>query len=453
MSAVLEPARYCLSSLDLLATLRYILNTYNCAFLVAHAAPLECQNLRNETAVGMSLDIATGLGRGRLSTVPVLSYGFRPFFLGAAVWAVVAMMLWIAAMMGYVNLAPRYGAVAWHAHEFLFGYLGAAMTGFLLTAVSNWTGRTPIAGGTLLWLFVLWLAGRIGFLFGGEIGGIAPVADSLFLFVVAAVVGREIAAARNWRNVKVVIILVAFACANVLFHLQALAGGAPAVAMRLALSLAVMMLVVIGGRLVPSFTRNWLIARKGSRYPALFDWVDSASILAAAAGLVLWTAMPDSTPTGLALLLGAFAQAARLARWRAAATWREPLLLILHVGYAFVPLGFLSVGLSVLRPDWLSPAGAIHAWTAGAIGVMTLAVMTRVSLGHTGRPLTATPATTAIYVAAICAALARIAAPLAESPDAWLALAGVAWMLAFTGFLLRYGPILLATRFDGSKTC
>ena len=385
---------------------------------------------------------------GPLHAVPLLSNGVRPFFLGACIWAAAAMALWVATLTGHLSIDPRYGVVAWHAHEFLFGYVGAVLAGFLLTAGPNWTGRPPLTGAPLLALFSLWLAGRLALLAYARLGLLALAIDSSLLVVVALWFAREIIAARNWLNLRVVALISALATANVLFHLEVVRTGAPTVTVRLALSLIVALIMVIGGRITPTFTRNWLIARRRPPYPALFNRIDAVAITLGVAGLVSWAAMPQHAVSGGLLLAGGAAQIVRLARWRGAATLREPLILILHVGYAFVPLGFLAAGLSVFRPDVLPATAALHAWTAGAIGVTTLGVMTRVTLSDTGRPPRAPPVTSLIYAAAILAALLRIVAPLSAFTLPLLQAAAVAWILAFAGFVLVYGPFLIRESAD-----
>lgn len=391
--------------------------------------------------------------RRQLTSIPLLSYGFRLFFLGAAIWAAFAMILWIGAMIGRFDLVSAYGAVAWHAHEFLFGYLAAALAGFLLTAVPNWTGRRPITGAPLLGLFALWFAGRVTLLAINQFGMTAIIVDLLFLFMLAFVVGWEIIAAQNWRNLRIVLLVIALALANVLFHLEVIRTGSPALAIRVSLSVIVTLIMVIGGRLTSSFTRNWLISRKAQRYPALFDRIDAIAIVIGITSLAIWVAMPDQTVAGLALLGSAAAQTVRLARWRGTTTWREPLVLILHVGYAFIPLGFLTVGLSILRPDILLQSAALHAWTAGAVGVMTLGVMTRVSLGHSGRSLTASRTTIGIYVAIVLAATMRVIAPFCGPILLLLVASAVVWTIGFLGFVAFYGRFLVKARIDGHATC
>jgi uncharacterized protein involved in response to NO len=389
-----------------------------------------------------------GIPRLKPGYIPLLSYGFRPFFLGGAVWACAAMVLWIGLLTGRWSFAAGYGAVAWHAHEFLFGYVSAIVTGFLLTAIPNWTGRLPVQGGTLLALFLLWVAGRVAMLAADRIGvATAMIVDASFLFILCAVILREIITGRNWGNLKVVVLIAALALANACFHAEILWTGAPGYGMRLAAVAIVALIMVIGGRITPSFTRNWLARQGAGKLPAPFGRFDVGALAFTAAALILWIAAPDWRATGAALIAAAIVQAARLRRWAGERTWREPLVLILHLGYLFVPLGALILGLSVLWPDTVPPSGALHAWTTGAVGVMTLAVMTRATRGHTGRELAADRPTRAIYLFVALAALARVAAALLPGWSGVLyAAAAALWVAAFGGFVLVYGPMLLFPR-------
>ncbi len=384
----------------------------------------------------------TGLAR-----IPVLSYGFRPFFLGGALWALVAMLLWVGVVTGRWEIAINYGPLAWHAHEFLFGYVGAIIAGFLLTAIPNWTGQLPIRGGPLLALFLLWLAGRVALLAVDQIGAFpAASIDSLFLLMLALVASREIVAGRNWRNLRVIALVFVLALANVGFHAETILFGAPDYSLRVAIAVIIVLIMLVGGRIVPSFTHNWLVREGSDRLPISFDRFDMLSILLAAAALIAWIVLPVSAVTGLLLTLAGLAQFLRLLRWAGLGAWREPLVLVLHVGYAFVPLGFFIVGASVWWPAMVPPTGALHTWTAGAMTLMTLAVMTRATRGHTGRELTAGAATQFIYAAAILAALARILPLAAEFSSTLLAISAAAWIAAFGGFVLWYGPMLLRNR-------
>lgn len=380
-----------------------------------------------------------------LARVPWLSYGFRPFFLGGAVWSACAMPLWIGRVTGRLSFATSYGAINWHAHEFLFGYVGAIIAGFLLTAVPNWTGRLPVRGGPLLVLFLIWTAGRAALLLVDLIGVIPAAAiDSLFPAAFAALVLREVIAGRDRRNLKVALLVTLFALVNVSFHVEVFVSGAAGYAMRAAIAIVVTLISLVGGRITPSFTRNWLAKRGSQRLPQPFGRYDMIALASGLLATLLWIAFPEAQATAWATIGAGVLHIIRLARWAGIRTWPEPLVLILHVGYAFVPLGFVMIGLSILAPRLMPASDALHAWTAGAMGVMTLAVMTRVSLGHSGRALTASAATQAIYAAIVVAALARIAAPvLGGWSMAVLEIAAAAWTLAFAGFVLIYGPMLI----------
>lgn len=391
----------------------------------------------------MSEPTPTASAPAGLATVPLLSHGMRPFFLAAALWAVAGMALWIAALRGHALPGAGYGLLAWHAHEFLFGYVGAVLAGFLQTAAPNWTGRPSLTGAPLLALVLLWLAGRVALYFYAYAGSYALAVDVALLVAIALWFARQIIAARDWLNLRVVALILALAASNVAFHREVVLHAAPGVAARLALALIVALIMVIGGRITPAFTRNWLIARRRPPYPPAFGWPDALTTAVGALGLVGWIFWPERSATGWVLLAGGLAQALRLARWRGLATLAEPLVLILHVGYAFVPLGFISTGLAVLQPALLPATGALHAWTAGAIGVTTLGVMTRVTLSDTGRPPRAPRATLLIYATAVLAALLRVVAPLSAHTLTLYVASAVAWILAFGGFLVVYGPFLL----------
>lgn len=378
----------------------------------------------------------------------VLSGGFRPFFLLAALWSALAMVLWIAALAGRLDLPAAFDPLSWHVHEMVFGFGAAAVAGFLLTAVPNWTGRLPVAGAPLAALAALWLAGRIAVLVGARLGPLPVMAvDAAFLLALAAILGREIVAAGNRRNLVVLAFVLALAAANLAFHWQALRGetpysGWPA---RMGISVLVMLIALIGGRIVPSFTRNWLAARGPGPLPAPSGRLDAAALAASGAALALWTALPETRVSGAALALAGLLHLLRLARWRGWRTLAQPLVAILHLAYLFLPLGFLLLGWSLFDPVRIRPAAGLHAWLAGGVGLMTLAVMTRASLGHTGRPLHAGARELAIYAPVLIAALARIAASLG-GPGWLLHVAGGGWVLGFGLYVLLYAPILARPR-------
>jgi len=377
----------------------------------------------------------------------LFSYGFRPFFLGGALWAVVAMALFLAALTGALTLPSAMPPIVWHAHELLYGFLPAIVAGFILTAVPNWTGRLPIAGWPLAGLAGLWLAGRLAVLFSGTFGaGVAAIIDLAFLLTLVGVIAREIIAGGNTRNLKVLVLIGLLALGNAVFHAEVVARGFADYGNRLGVGAAVMLIIVIGGRIVPSFTRNWLVRENPGALPAPMDRFDVSAILLAAAAIIAWIAAPYSSVTGGLLALAGVVHLARLARWRGWRTLAEPLVTVLHLGYVFIPLGFAVMAVAILSPATIPPSSALHGWTAGAVGAMTLAVMTRASLGHTGAALSASPALVAIYAAVTVGALARLASGFGIMHDAMLHLAALGWMLAYGGFAVVFAPRLTRAR-------
>ncbi|MBP2234929.1 uncharacterized protein involved in response to NO [Sinorhizobium kostiense] len=385
--------------------------------------------------------------RGLARTGPVLfSYGFRPFFLSASIWAIVAMTLWIAALAGHIEMGGSYGAHAWHAHEMLFGFASAVLAGFLLTAVPNWTGRLPVSGWPLAGLLGLWLLGRIALLWPDRIGLPAAAAiDGLFLPVLLIICAREVIAGRKWKDLKVLGGLLALSVANACFHVAVIGGDHAHVAMRLGISAYVALVTIVGGRILPSFTRSWLNRVGRTDFPVPYNRFDTAAILAGVIALGLWTLVPHHPATAVAGMQAAVMHAIRLLRWRGFATWPEMLLVILHVAYGFVPLGFAAIALSAT--GLIEEHSVMHVMTVGAIASMMLAVMTRASRGHTGHALTASRLTTASYGAIVLSALLRpLAEMLPEAATSLYAASGSLWISAFALFCLEYGPILLRKR-------
>jgi uncharacterized protein involved in response to NO len=379
---------------------------------------------------------------------PILRGGFRPFFLGGALWAVVALSAWLMVLAGQLIIPSAFDALAWHRHEMLFGFVGAVIAGFLLTAIPNWTGRLPIAGAPLAGLFGLWLAGRIAMLFSATLGPVvAAMVDVGFYFLLALVAAREVIEANN-RNVPIVGLVLLFGVANGLDHLAA-AGIVidPALPWQLAVALVTLMISLIGGRIVPSFTRNWLAKQGATRglpgQPGRFDLV---AIGLTALGLIAWIAAPSGWLPGAMLAVAAAAQAIRLAQWKGWEAMMDPLVLVLHIGYAWVPIGLGLLAAAQLGAP-LPQSAAVHALTAGAMGTMILAVMTRASLGHTGRQLRAGPATMLIYVLVTAGAVLRVVASMSVVDYRMgIEVSGLCWIGSFVLFVLSYGPILFAPR-------
>lgn len=374
-----------------------------------------------------------------------LSYGFRPFFLGASLFAVVGISVWLPIFLGAMDLPLGLAARDWHIHEMVYGYAAAAIAGFLFTALPNWTGRAPVSGWLLLILAAAWLAGRVSLAASGLTGmELAAAVDLVFLVMVAAIAGREIVASGNRRNLKLLVVLGVLIAGNAVFHLEVLVDGVAFYGSRIGLAAAVGLIVLIGGRIVPNFTRNALLRAGPGPLPAPFDRFDMLSMAATVAALVAWVVVPQDMATAAIAAVAGVLLAVRLARWVGYRALDDRLVLVLHVAYAFVPAGFLLIALSIVMPDVATPSAGAHAWGVGAIGLMTLAVMTRATLGHTGRQLVATPATVVVYGLVVFAAVARIGAAIPSSADiVLLHVAACAWAAAFVGFAAVYGPMLL----------
>jgi uncharacterized protein involved in response to NO len=384
----------------------------------------------------------------RLQLAAVLSYAFRPLFLAAASWAIVSLALWLAMFLGYVRLPTRFDPLTWHIHEMLFGFVMAAIGGFLLTAIANWTKRLPVSGYSLALLTGLWMLGRIACLISADLPAwLAIGGDLSFPVVLLAIAAREIIAGRNWRNLVMTVPLAVFVIADLLMHLESLSFAVPrGLGWRLGLAAPIMLISIIGGRIIPTFTRNWLFERHSTRLPTPPGATDIAAVGVLNIGLILWAMLPDLRLTGVILVVAAALNAWRLARWGGGATLAEPLLFILHIGYGWVVIGLALLGFSLLDVG-IPVASAIHALSAGAIGIMILAVMPRVTLGHTGRELTANRATVVIFILINAAAIMRVAA---SWNIGWmmilLALSASCWIAAFGLFEIVYGPLLLTPR-------
>ena len=379
----------------------------------------------------------------------LLSYAFRPFFLLTAAWAVIGLAAWFALLHGVFWPGAPTNVVFWHIHEMVFGFIAAAMAGFLLTAIATWTGRPPVQGIPLGILVAAWLLGRIvSVVSGGLPASVIVPAELAFPVMLSYLVTREIVAARNRRNYIVALIVSLFP----LMDFAYLLGDSVAVGPTLSSALyfmphvVVLLIAIIGGRITPAFTGNWLRARGEDRLPLVRPWLDSGALIVTLAVGLADSLLPLSILTGVLALVAALVHGLRLSGWRGRATYSEPLLFILHVGYGWIVIGYLLLG-SASFFDILPSSSALHAITVGAMGTMILAVMTRVSLGHTGRKLHASRFTVALYVAVTIAAVARIAAPL--SGGGYLLLIEIstaAWIAAFAGFVWEYRGILAGPR-------
>jgi uncharacterized protein involved in response to NO len=399
-----------------------------------------------------AIDRRTWLPKAKLHKLPpVLRAGFRAFFFLGSLWAVVVVGLWVTVMTGAITLPTAFDPLAWHRHEMIFGYLGAVIAGFLLTAIPNWTGRLPIAGVRLAALASLWIAARLAMLFSASTGAIlALVLDVGFLVTLATACAREVIVARN-RNVPVVGAVLLLALAAAADHAEALDFiHTDGIGWRGGFALVLLLVTLIGGRIIPSFTRNWLMKQGRTQgLPAQPSGFDLFTVAITSTALAAWVFMLDVRLSAALLLAAGVLQFLRLGRWRGLSTAADPLVFILHISYAWLPLGLLLLGMSLLVPT--QPASpALHALAAGAMASMTLAVMTRATLGHTGRDLRADNATVTIYGLVTLGAAVRVAASwLPFDYLLLIKLSGALWGGSFLLFLASYGPKLLGPRPGG----
>ncbi|MHA1553596.1 MAG: NnrS family protein, partial [Alphaproteobacteria bacterium] len=285
----------------------------------------------------------------------LFSYGFRPFFLGGAIWAALSMAVWLLMLTGGFVPPTLFTPIDWHIHELLYGYVPAVIAGFLLTAVPNWTGRMPVTGAPLIALFLVWIAGRIAIFVSALIGPWPTVIiDGSFLLLLSAVMGREIIAGNNKRNLKVLVLALLLALGNIVFHGEAAINGVAAFGQRLGIAAALLLIMLIGGRIVPSFTRNWLARRGPGAMPTPMNRLDIAVIIIAGATLALWVASPDHPALAPAALVAALAHGVRMGRWAGYRTFGEPMVIVLHAAYAFIPLGFLLLAATRALPQVVS---------------------------------------------------------------------------------------------------
>lgn len=390
----------------------------------------------------------------------ILSRGYRPFFLLAAIQAPVAMalfLLWIGVHHAggmVVNLSITMAPHMWHAHEMLFGFTVAVVAGFFLTAVPSWTGTAPPVGGKLILVVLTWLAGRLALAFSAHLPVLLTAVLDLSLLAVLFIL-LTMAISKNWslRNAVFLPIVALLFIANLLFHLEVLGAYDEgfATGMRLGLDAIILLLMIIGSRIVPAFTTNVLRSQGETHLPVSYAWLDNVGL--ASVGLLVFADLfaPAHPATGCLALAAAAANGFRFMGWQGHRTLRQPIVWILHTGFLWLVGGLMLKGLAILDLG-ISHATAVHALTAGAIGSMTLAVMTRAALGHTGRPLVAGPGTTAAYLLVTIGAMVRVAVPIWL--PAWynegILVAGAAWMTAFALYAILYAPVLTGPRVDAN---
>lgn len=384
----------------------------------------------------------------------MFSAGFRPFFFLAACNAWASMLPWLAVLGGTEVPTQGWPPYILHAHEMLYGTVVPVIAGFLLTAVPNWTRRPAVTGGRLLGLVLIYLAGRIALVMAGPVDHFTvAVVDVAFLPCLALFVGVPIVRAGNWRNLPVLLILLALAAANVSIHLGLARGDALLLqrATRGAVYLIVILMLVISGRVVPSFTRNALIDRARAERIASPPGLDALAFASAGVAMGLELFAPTSPLFGPAALLAGVATLVRMHGWQTIATLRQPMLWVLHAGHAWIAIGFLCMGLSSLLSIGIG-AAALHGFTAGAMGTLMLGMMSRVALGHTGRAIEADRLTTVMFVLAIAGALVRVVGGLgpafAYRPS--MLLGGGLFTIAWFLYTWNYTRKLVSARVDAA---
>lgn len=382
----------------------------------------------------------------RTGQASLLALGFRPFFLAAGIAAVLLVAAWLAALDGRLSPGNYFPGTTWHAHEMLFGYAGAVIAGFLLTAVRNWSSMPTATGTHLAGLILLWLAARIS-IWTGVPGSLIALLDIAFFPAVAFSLWRPLWHGPNRNNRVFLALFAGMATASTLAHLDAL-GVIPNLAQRgqrLMLDLIVITLLLVGGRVMPFFTEAGLTQARATICPQ----VERLTFVTAVLLLVAHLAVPYGRTAGLLAIALGIVQLVRIAGWYDHRVWRNPMLGVLYAGFLWLAVGLSLEGLAAFIA--FPPQTALHALTIGGVGVMTLGMMARVTLGHTGRNMEASRMTLLAFALVNVAAAVRALVPMAfpDTYQTWLVLSGVIWILAFGIFLWVYGPMLIKPRADG----
>ena len=370
--------------------------------------------------------------------------GFRPFFLLAGIFSAISVLLWAAQVSGYLPAAYLQGPV-WHGHEMLFGYTTAIIAGFLLTAVRNWTGEPTPSGAPLMALAALWVCGRVLVLTPFALT--AAIVNAAFPLAVAVAIGMPLVRARNVRNYFFIGLLMLLGVLVLAVHLalQERFSLSPHLSLQVGLDIVLLIMAVMGGRVIPMFTNNGVPGAGAARRAWVEKFALGAVILLLVADLLQW----PRTMIAVIAATGALAHGARLLLWKPWRTLRTPLVWILHAAYGWIVVHLVLRGLSAM--DLLAGSYAIHALTTGAIGGLTLGMMTRTARGHTGRPLIADGYELIVFVLVQIAALVRVFGGMVSAalylPS--IQVSGVLWAAAFAIYAVRYWPVLTRPRLDG----
>ena len=384
----------------------------------------------------------------------LFAYGFRPFFLAVGVYAVLGLIAWLWIYTTGAQPLPSQPAQLWHGHEMLYGFVGAAIAGFLLTAVPSWTSARGFAGRPLILLAALWLTGRLAFAAAAVLPlTIVAVCELAFIPVLAGLLAPALLRARN-RNSPLLLVLVSIWLTDVVFMYALMRDDVllARTTLLVAIDIVLLLVTVIGGRIVPAFTASALRARGLATDLRTSRWIDGIVIAAMIAVVLVDIIDPWHQVAGAVAAVAAIAHAWRLIGWRSWRTLDEPLVWSLHLAYAWLPAG-LAMKALYLAGNVAWAAHWLHALTIGVAAAMILAVMTRASLGHTGRPLSASRLIGSAYILLSLAAVMRVfAPPLAPGAYQWsVVAAGTLWICAFAIFIVIYTPILLRPRIDGRQ--
>ena len=385
------------------------------------------------------------------SKFALFNYGFRPFFLLVGLYAVIAMLIWMTVNIAGIQPIGTSTSYLWHAHEMLFGFVGAAIAGFLLTAVPSWTGQRGFSGWPLIILVTVWLGGRLILPFYGHLPSVFIAMVDLAFFPVLGLMLTPSLIRGKSRNLVFLLFLLALFSTNLIFHIALTQNDVVFASYGLLFGINIVLLIIaiIGGRIVPAFTLSAIRRTDDSFVIMPFPALDKAAIVSILLVLIIDLLWPYSTIAGWMALVAALIHAVRLARWKTLRSLGEAIVWVLHFGYAWVVIGLALKGVFLLTGAIFSAAW-LHAITTGAFATMILGVMTRAALGHTGRPLIAPPLIVVSYVLITLAALVRVSGPV--FPEVYfytIAVSGVLWITAFLLFLVVYTPILTGPRADG----
>lgn len=384
---------------------------------------------------------------------PLLRLGFRPFFLSGAIFSIIAVILWLLMYKGAISLLPLGGGYWWHIHEMIFGFGGAVIAGFLLTAIQNWTGVRGAQGKVLLVLFLLWLVGRLVLLMPNILpSALITIIDLSFLPAVAYILAKPLIAIKQYRNLFFVPVLLLFTLANLEMHLAIYYPQVFTITFSgyAGVMLVTFLMSVMAGRVAPMFTANGTKTTKATPLPWL-DKVTNGSLAIAVLSLLIEPITGFSSQFfGVILIIAGIFQTMRWLRWKPWITLGVPLLWSFHLAIKFIAYGLIILGTSYLIPE-IPSSHMWHLLTVGGMGGLILAMISRVSLGHTGRPLSPPKAMIAAYIFITLATLVRAFGPwiLPEKTVLFIDISGTFWLFAFGIFAITYAPMLMSARKDG----